>query len=133
MRQLPFAIRLFLIVAFFVFLMLLWIYEGAAQEAQQYMLLYRGAHGLDFYCIDESPYTVQREMIWDAELGAIELGENGDLLAQIIEVEHCNLDNVYASSQGDYVWRFSSHNTDGHENHRHLTGGAWWIDFDYQR
>jgi len=118
------------ILAFIIFLMLLWIYEGAAQESPKYMLLYQGSNGLNFYCLDELPYTELRPMIWDDELGTVELSERGDLLAQVVQVDDCYLDNVYQDPISDnlYVFKFTSHNTDGHANHRHMTRGVAWID-----
>lgn len=121
----------YLILAFFILLMLLWIYEGAAQSAPKYMLLYQGSNGLNFMCLDNLPYAESRPMIWDDALGATELSERGDLFAQVIQVNDCYLDNIYLdpTSENLYVFKFTSHDTDGHANHRHMSRGIAWVDW----
>lgn len=102
-------------------------FEAQASTSNRYMLLYRGTQGLNFYCVDELPYSVERPMIWDAVQGAVEV-EDYQLIAQVVTVAECNLDNIYQDDNGAlFTWRFTSHNTDGHENHRHIDRGALWI------
>ena len=115
-----FALLLLLAIGYMAF-------EAQASTSNRYMLLYQGVQGLNFYCVDELPYSVGRPMLWDSEHGAIEV-EDYQLIAQVLEVESCNLDNVYMADNGAlFTWRFSSHNTDGHDNHRHIDRGAFWI------
>lgn len=104
---------------------------ATAQPNAHYMVLYQGSQGLNFYCLDELPYSEARPMLWDNERGAIELSERGELFAQVVQVESCYLDNVYLDPTSDdyYVFRFTSHDTDGHPNHRHITRGIAWIDW----
>lgn len=95
-----------------------------------YMVIYRGARGLNFYCLDYSPIAPYRDLVWDAELGATELYEDtGELSFQIVQVKSCNLVNVYELEDSRaYALGFSSHNTDGHPTHRHITGLASWVE-----
>lgn len=127
--KLSFKARLYLIAFAIALLLLLFVYlDGTeADGASQYMLLYHGVQGLNFYCVDELPYSVARPMLWDSEHGAIEV-EDYQLIAQVVAVAECNLDNIYQDDNGDlFTWRFSSHNTDGHESHRHIDRGVFWI------
>jgi len=95
-----------------------------------YMVIYRGARGLNFYCLDYLPIAPSQDLIWDTELGATELYEDaGELVFQIVQVDNCNLTNVYQLEDNrHYALGFSSHNTDGHPNHRHITGLASWVE-----
>lgn len=105
-----------------------------AQPTRHWMILYGGSNGLNFYCTDHMPYSLTGRMVWDEQLGAIELeGARGRLEAQVIEVAECNLDNIYSHRGQYYAWRFTHHQTDEHPHHRHITRGAWWINFTGQR
>lgn len=115
----------FLLLAF-AFLLLI-SNSTTAQTKPKYMLLYGG---MNFYCLDELPYTISRDMLWDAENGFSEVEGRPSRVAYVVEVTDCNLDIIYSQDDFYFTWRFSSHNTDGHENHRHITRGAYWIDWN---
>lgn len=121
----------YLILAFFFALLPLALIAGSAQTPPKYMLLYQGSQGLNFLCLDELPYSDSRQMLWDDTLGATELSERGELYAQVIEVDDCYLDNIYLDPTSDslYVFKFTSHDTDGHSNHRHMSRGVSWVEW----
>lgn len=104
--------------------------DAEAASARKYMVLYEGTRGLNFWCLDELPYSIERAMIWDDAAGPVELSEQGFLFARVVETDHCNVDNVYQVRDGaQYAWLFTERVTDGHEDHRHITRGAWWVEW----
>lgn len=121
----------FFTMLFCLLLIVLLLVQGMVSANNPlYMLIYRGARGLNFYCLDYMPIAPYRDLIWDNELGATELYEDaGELSFQIVQVESCNLVNVYELEDNRaYALGFSSHNTDGHPTHRHITGIASWVE-----
>lgn len=99
-----------------------------AATPQVWMYIRQGAAGLDFYCSDTPVYEDLREMT-EADYRPFALDvANLELFAHVIEVESCNLDNIYENDGGHmFAWRFDYRVTDDHEDHRHFTRGSAWI------
>lgn len=105
--------------------------DAQAAPASKYMVLYQNTRGLNFYCLDTPPYSIDRAMVWDEATGPVEIDDQGFLVAQVVETTFCNLDNIYQLDDGSrYAWLFTERVTDGHEDHRHITRGAWWVSWN---
>lgn len=120
-------IIVFFVAAILVFGLL--IHDTLAQPNQQYMVIRFGALGYNFDCVNDYPYDLGQQMEWNNNVGFAELKETPRLIEQIIEVQNCNLDNIYMDQSTEELFRFgfAERVTDEHPNHRHVTRGAWWV------
>lgn len=124
--------RLFLLAFTMITLSMLLVSAVGASgsAAPEYMLMYEGFEGWKWFCLDERPYQDSAQQS-DAEIEALvtRLGSQA-FVAYIVEVDSCNLDMIFRGEEGGlYAWRFTSHQTDEHLDHRHMTRGAAWIDW----
>lgn len=120
---------LFVLAIIGLLLICILVYKAQAQipQQQKYMLLYSGASGLNLDCVDEYPYTDVRRMEWNAVDGFTEIDGDYNHLLSIIAVESCNIDNVYTSELGLFVWRMTDIECERNRCAVHVNRGAWWI------
>lgn len=123
---------LFCIVLLVAYVLFMSAYDAVRADTNDmfYMVLRPNKLGYDFECLDHRPYLDERQMAWSGETGFSELTERPLLIAQVIEVAYCHVDNIYLDKpSGEYFrWGFSERVTDEHPNHRHVTRGAYWVD-----
>lgn len=107
--------------------------SSRAQPQPQYMYIRESPHGFDWYCLDDLPYGEIEDSPEQTEPELESLVHqlpDLQLRGYLIQVASCNLDMLLDDPYGySFAWRFTSHNTDGHASHRHMTRGAVWIQY----
>lgn len=125
---------LFMVVALIPYILIMSAYDSVRADTNDmyYMVIRPNKLGYDFDCLPYPPYEDERQMVWNDETGFSELTERPLLIAQVIEVAYCHVDNIYLDeSSGDYFrWGFTERVIDEHPNHRHVTRGAYWVDYE---
>lgn len=124
---------LFWLMALVVYVLFMSGYDAVRADTSDrfYMVIHPNKLGYDFDCLDRHPYWDERQMAWNEDIGFSELIERPLLVAQVVEVAYCHVDNIYLDkSSGDYFrFGFSERVTDEHPNHRHITRGAYWVEY----
>jgi hypothetical protein len=92
-----------------------------------YMVIRPTAQGFEFDCTKEYPlrFIAEQEQ-WRSYARE---PQNLILVEQVIEVERCNLQNVYSAYEGAhpvFVWSFDYRLRDGHLEHRHFASEPFW-------